>query len=168
MSVWEKYEARSKIRGATRRDATLIREINFINSKLPNSLSYHTVLIDNCEQNVAIINSDILTMKFIYALPGEDIRLGAMVFWEDNYWIVTERDVNNEVYTRAKIEQCNYLLKWIDDTSTIHEQWCIIEDGTKLEHCPVLWFGILETICKKNSFLCWNTLRALLLNRSGE
>lgn len=27
--------------------------------------------------------------------------------------------------------QCNYLLRWVDSDAVIHEQWCIIEDGTK-------------------------------------
>lgn len=131
MGVWSKYENRMKTSGATRRDSMLNREIKFINNKLPHSLSYHTVNIDNVEQNVAIINTDILTMKFIFSMPGEVIPHGALVYWEDCYWLVTEIDVNNEVYMRAKMEQCNYLLKWIDDSSNILEQWCIIEDGTK-------------------------------------
>ena len=168
MSVWERYENRMLAGGMNRREATLRKEMNFLTHKLPNSLSYHNVKIDNSYRNVAIINTDILTEKFIITMPGETLPCGAMVFWEDNFWLVTEKDVNNEIYTKAKMEQCNYLLKWIDSDSEIREQWCIIEDGTKLEHCLVLWFGILETIYKKNSFSCWNTLRALLLNRSGE
>lgn len=131
MSVWERYENRMLAGGMNRREATLRKEMNFLSHKLPNSLSYHNVKIDNSYRNVAIINTDILTEKFIITMPGETLPCGAMVFWEDNFWIVTEKDVNNEVYTKAKIEQCNYLLKWIDSDSVIHEQWCIIEDGTK-------------------------------------
>lgn len=168
MSVWEKYENRIRASGLNRREATLKREINFLNQKLPNSLSYHTVVINDLDQNVAIINTDILTEKFIYSLPGETLSCGALVSWENNFWIITEKDVSDEVYTKAKMEQCNYLLKWVDSNAVIHEQWCIIEDGTKLRHSLVPWFGVLETARKKNSFLCWNPLRALLLNRSGE
>lgn len=131
MSVWEKYENRIRASGLNRREATLKREINFLNQKLPNSLSYHTVVINDLEQNVAIINTDILTEKFIYSLPGESLSCGALVSWENNFWIITEKDVNDEVYTKAKMEQCNYLLKWVDSNAVIHEQWCIIEDGTK-------------------------------------
>jgi hypothetical protein len=49
----------------------------------------------------------------------------------DNYWLVTERDVNMTVYTRAKMVQCNHLLRWVSEDDKICEQWCIIEDGTK-------------------------------------
>lgn len=131
MSVWERYENRMLAGGMNRREATLRKEMNFLTHKLPNSLSYHNVKIDNSYRNVAIINTDILTEKFIITMPGETLPCGAMVFWEDNFWLVTEKDVNNEIYTKAKMEQCNYLLRWIDGDSEIHEQWCIIEDGTK-------------------------------------
>lgn len=131
MSVWDLYEARLDARGSTRRGTQLLREKRLLLTKLPHSLSYHTVTIDDVEQNVAIINTDNLDTKYIYSLPGEDIRHGGLVFWSDNYWLVTERDANIEVYTRAKMIQCNYLLRWVDSNSEIHEQWCIIEDGTK-------------------------------------
>ena len=131
MSVWDLYESRINTRGVTRRGTQLLREKRFLSTKLPNSLSYHTVAIDSVEQNVAIIDTDNLDTKFIYSIPGEDIRHGGLVEWNDYYWLITERDANNEVYTRAKMVQCNYLLRWIDSNADIHEQWCIIEDGTK-------------------------------------
>ena len=118
-----------------------------LNSRLPDSLSYHTAIIFDpehgfnitseemagaaIEQNVAIINSDNLNEKYIYSMPGEDIQNGSLVHWMDNYWLVTERDANTTVYTRAKLLQCNYLLRWVSDEDLICEQWCVVEDGTK-------------------------------------
>ena len=131
MSTWDMYEARINAIGPTRREATLKREYRFLTTKLPSNLSYQTVSIDSVSQNVAIINTDNLDEKFIFSMPGENITHGGLVEWEDNYWLVTERDAADEVYTRAKMIQCNYLLRWVDSDAVIHEQWCIIEDGTK-------------------------------------
>ena len=131
MSVWNTYESRITARGGTKRGAALRRETRMVGNKLKDNLSYQTVTIDDVAQNVAVINSDNLNEKTIISLPGEDIGHGGLVHWMDSYWLITERDVNTTVYTRAKMIQCNHLLKWVSDDDTVHEQWCIIEDGTK-------------------------------------
>ena len=145
MGMWDIYQDRIEAHGTTKRGAALQREVRFINTKLPDSLSYqHVVFYDKDHgfnitshtddekyaRDVAIVNTDNLDEKFIFSMPGEDIEHGGLVYWMDNYWLVTERDANTTVYTRAKMIQCNYLLKWIENGS-IFTQWCIIEDGTK-------------------------------------
>lgn len=146
MGGWDIYKNRINIHGKTKRDASKIREVRFINNKLPDSLSYHAVDIypsqysynifsQECidkkySQNVAIINSDNLSEKYIYSMPNEDIPLGSLIFWMENYWIVYERDANQTLYTKAKLFQCNHLLRWIADGIVI-EQWSVVEDGTK-------------------------------------
>ena len=131
MSVWDIYQSRLNSIGSTKRGAQFRRERRYLSTKAPDSLSYFTVDINGMSQNVTIVNTDNLNEKFIYSLPGEDIVPGGIVEWMDNFWLVTEKDAANELYARAKMTQCNYLLRWIDDESVIHEQWCIIEDGTK-------------------------------------
>lgn len=135
MGVWDTYESRVNVRGGTKRGAVFRRETRMIRTKLKDTLSYQTVTIDDVAQDVAVINSDNLNEKTIISLPDEDIRHGGLIHWMDNYWLVTERDANTTVYTRAKMIQCNHLLKWVSDDNKIHEQWCIIEDGTKLRCC---------------------------------
>ena len=158
MSVWDTYQSQAEVRGMAKREATLKREVRTINSRLPDSLSYQLVDIYDGEhgynitseenqaakivQNVAIVNSDNLNEKTIFALPGEDIENGSLVFWMDNYWLVVERDANTTVYTKAKLLQCNHLLRWVTDNDLICEQWCVVEDGTKLERiyaCAIVW-----------------------------
>lgn len=131
MGVWDTYESRIDARGGSKRGAAFRRETRMVGTKLKDTLSYQTVTIDDVAQDVAVINSDNLNEKTIISLPGEDIGHGGLVHWMDNYWLITERDANTTVYTRAKMIQCNHLLKWVSDDNTIHEQWCIIEDGTK-------------------------------------
>lgn len=80
-----------------------------------------------------IINSDNLNEKMIFSLPEETFRCGGLVEWMGNHWLITEKDANDELYTRGKLLQCNYELRWVDpDDKTICSQWCVIEDGTKL------------------------------------
>ena len=163
--IWERYNNRVKIKGATVREDTLAREKLRLTYMLQDSLSYHSVQIysesfltitddegnvrDNAvAQNVAIINSDNLDEKYVYSLPDEDLNIGDLFYWSDNYWLITERDANTEVYTRAKALQCNYLLKWvevIDKEPVIMEQWCYVEDGTKFEIVSV-HSNVLEKI----------------------
>ena len=131
MDVWDIYQSRVDARGETKRQAVLNREVHMLQDKVKDNLSYCTVDIDGDEQNVSVINSDNLNEKKIISLPGEDLRNGALVHWMDNYWLITERDANTTVYTKCTMIQCNYLLKWVSEDGVVHEQWCIIEDGTK-------------------------------------
>lgn len=133
-NMWDKYEARMNARGLTQRDESLRREQRWLASRLKDSLSYHVAIVDGEERNVAIVNSDNLNEKTMFSMPGEDFHIGLLVEWMNNHWLITEKDANNEIYTKVKLLQCNYLLKWIevvDDTPTIMEQWCVIDDGTK-------------------------------------
>lgn len=131
MSVWDTYNNRITAHGGNKRNATLLRESRMLKLNIPDSLSYHSVFIDGISQDVAIINTDNLNEKYIFSLPGENIKHGGLVSWKDNFWLITERDANDTVYTRAKMLQCNHLLRWVDEDGIVREQWCVIEDGTK-------------------------------------
>lgn len=168
-SIWDRYSNRVTVRGSSVRSDTLAREKSRLKHMLQDSLSYHTVffytdsiietqegqdseIIDNrIVQDIAVINSDNLDEKYVYSLPDEDVQIGDLFYWSDNYWLITERDANNEVYTRAKALQCNYLLKWIEVINgepTIMEQWCYVEDGTKFGVEIVIYFilSILQIV----------------------
>ena len=188
MTAWSNYESRAAVHGTTKRKTALRREIHDLNKRLPDSLSYHSVEIFDCyhgyniddrmiqskwmsEQNVAIINSDNLNEKYIFSLPGEDIQDGSLVHWMDNYWLVTERDANTTVYTRAKLLQCNFLLKWVSgDSKEIIRQWCVVEDGTKLSVCNrtrhSLAYGKLYV--KTTPLIAGNSLEHYSLQRKHE
>ena len=131
MSIWETYHARMSAIGSTQRQAALIREKHVLDEKMKNSLSYQHITIDGADADVSIIDSDNLNEKKVLSRPGETLDCGATIYWRNNYWLITERDASDEVYTRAKMIQCNHKLKWVDESGEIHEQWCVIEDGTK-------------------------------------
>lgn len=131
MSIWDTYENRAAISGRTKRDAFLNRERRLLNTKQQDNLSYHRVIVDGIEKCVTITNTQNHNEKTIISKNHNDFRCGSYIEWMNNYWLITEYDANTEVYTKATMVQCNYLLKWIDNNGNIHEQWCIIEDGTK-------------------------------------
>lgn len=131
MGVWTSYENRVNINGATVRDEMLNREQSMLLKKMKDSLSYHSILINGVKREASIVNSDNLNEKTMFSLPGEDFICGDVVDWANNHWLITEKDANNEMCTKVKLLQCNHLLKWVDNKHQIHEQWCVIEDGTK-------------------------------------
>lgn len=152
-SVWDIYAERAYARGITKRETQRVREERYLTENMPDNLSHKSVIIYDAEhsynieqydvenshneiegvecRDVVIIDSDNLDEKFMYAKPGEDFSHGGLVYWEGNYWLIAERDANTEVYVRAKLLQCNHLLKWVGDDHKIYKQWCVFEDGTK-------------------------------------
>lgn len=143
-SALDKYRERMYTHGTTRREALLRREKRYIADKIRHNQSYHSVLVDGVEQMVSIANSDNLNEKMIFSMPDEDLRHGAYVYWMNNYWLITEKDANNTVYTRCKMIQCNHLLKWVNDEDQICELWAVVEDGTKLR----ISFRVEQSACK--------------------
>ena len=132
MSVWDSYENRINAGGHSKREAILRRELHMLSAKLSDSLSYHSVMVDGeTQEDVVITNTDNFNEKIIYSLDRYILRGGELIGWMDNHWLIVECDANTEIYTKAKMKQCNHLLKWIDADGKIHEQWCIVEDGTK-------------------------------------
>ena len=131
MNPWNTYEGRMVVRGNTRREASVIRTQRQLDNRIPSSLSYHVVHVNGEQRDLVILNSDNLDTKTLCTLPGEDLPHGGYVDWMDQHWIITERDANTEIYTKAIMRQCNYLLRWVNDEGIIVERWCIVEDGTK-------------------------------------
>ena len=125
------YKRRIESKGGTLRGAAHKREVAAIYRHIPDNLSYNDVVIDGEERVACVLDSDNLNEKTIISMPGQDILAGAYVDWMEHHWLVTERDPNTTIHTRAKMILCNYLLKWVSDDDRIIEQWCYVEDGTK-------------------------------------
>lgn len=131
MNPWNTYHARHALYGETSRDREKYNLMNRLSRQIPSTLSYHNVDIDGEDRNIVILNSDNLNQKTLCSLPGEDIRHGAYIDWMNHKWLVTERDANSEIYTKCIMLQCNYLLRWINDSGEIIERWSVVEDGTR-------------------------------------
>lgn len=131
MNPWGTYCTRNSLRGDTARDRAKNNLMSRLDRQIPSTLSYQSVDIDGIPRDIVVLNSDNLNQKTLCSLPGEDIRHGALVEWQNNRWIVTERDANTEIYTKCIMLQCNYLLKWINADGEVIERWSVVEDGTR-------------------------------------
>lgn len=126
---WDLYNKRLNINGSTTRE----RDLNYIkqniNNKLPNSLSYKSVLINDIPQNIEILKSNSTskntTKKQINSLPNETFSCGDYVKYKNATYLIIDVDVDDEVYTTGRIELCNWLLKFQSPTGTILSYPCI-------------------------------------------
>lgn len=131
MSQWDSYGSRITLHGSNARDRAKYNLMDRLSRQIPSILSYQDVDIDGEPRSIVILNSDNLNQKTLCSLPGEDIRHGSLVEWQNHRWLVTERDANTEIYTKCIMLQCNYLLKWVNADGKVVERWCVVEDGTK-------------------------------------
>lgn len=132
MGVWENYETRMEAIGITGRDRAVNSLKTHLVKKIPNSPSWHKVLINEKPQFVSILNrSDDMAKKKICSMPSETLEHGGYVDYENSKWIITEIDASDEVYSSGIMQRCNYLLKWLNHSGKIIEKWCVVEDGTK-------------------------------------
>lgn len=132
MSGWDTYIARAKASGVSKRDRALIRTQDYITNKVGDSLSHHDVVINGEQRKLTILNQKgNMALKRICTMPGEKLPHGGLVEYADNRWLITEVEAEDEVYAAGNMQQCNYLLKWINHEGKLIEKWCIVEDGTK-------------------------------------
>lgn len=131
MNVWNTYRNRISSSGDSKRDVFLKREKRYIKQKSADTLSHYTVTIDGHPQEVTILSSDLYNKKKIIAMPDEVITHGGLVFWNEYYWIITEKDYDNTLYSKGTMIQCNQLIKWVTDDREIIESYCVIEDGAQ-------------------------------------
>ena len=136
MSVWNTYEARFNApvydESDPKRYAALDHAQSRMQRKITASLSYQNVKVDGKDRRLSIADdASNYNTKKIFSMPGEDLPHGSIVHWNDAIWLVTEVSVKNDIYTKGKMRQCNYYLKWIDDKGNIIGRWCVVEDGTK-------------------------------------
>ncbi len=162
--VWDIYADRASVRGYSKRDAVIKREIRAIQNMLPDNPSYQTAEIYLPEHGynisdeyaeicrLAIISSANKDEKTVISMPGEEIRAGSLMKWMNSFWLITERDADTTLYTKTKAVQCNHLLRWVSSDNEVIEQWCIIEDGTKLEIVSVQ-----SNLYVKFPSNCWKT-----------
>ena len=128
---WDLYTKRLNINGLTKRERDLNKLQNDITSKSVDSLSYKTVFINNIERHLMIDKNTKLSTKSIKTLPNEKIDLGNLVVWNDINWLVTEVDLDDEVYTKGTILLCNWLFKWQDSSGQILTRHSVVLNASQ-------------------------------------
>lgn len=121
---WELYEQRLNLNGETRRDRTINEYKRVLNQKLPENPSYKELTIDNKNMFCAVIDTDIISKKKIKSMPNERFNRGSLVQFKNSFWLITDKDVDDEIYSIGIMEQCNILLRWQNKiTYEIIERW---------------------------------------------
>ncbi|MDR2357869.1 MAG: hypothetical protein LBD92_07305 [Oscillospiraceae bacterium] len=140
---WRLYGARihadTLTDGVTPRDENVARLKSDIRILLPSNPAYKSVEArgpeDDAwrEMDLAVISSDDLTLKYLRTMPGDTIKAGEIVRFADAYWLVTDEDSDSEIYQKAVMQRCNYILKFRDDTGTAVERYCVIVSNLRYQ-----------------------------------
>lgn len=122
------YRKMLKLNGPTQRDRIINKSIHDQNKLAPVSPSFKDVTIDDIQRKLNIISSTVMDQKIIHTLPGEDFSIGSIVYWSKSHWLITERDPEDEITVRGRIQICRKEIKWQDDNShKIHSLWATVE-----------------------------------------
>ncbi|WP_440110352.1 hypothetical protein [Paenibacillus sp. QZ-Y1] len=102
---------------------------NIYNNDFANSLSYEEVYLnDSFEKSPVHIMSDgkVPSIKSIVMYPGLEVKAGNLIIQEDGtVWLCLYSD-HNSLYSKGKIEKCNFDLKWIDEEGFIQSSPSIL------------------------------------------
>lgn len=100
-----------------------------ISQDFKDSPSYEFVLIDNTAQDVQIV-TDKTDNKKMLSMPDELFHVGQVVDWNDNKFLVTDIDEDQQIQTKGIITLCNNSLKFYNKTNVLYQIPCIIGKGT--------------------------------------
>lgn len=90
--------------------------------------SLNKVKISDNEQYVLLTTTNTINKKTICSMPDETFNLGDYVLWNDSYWLITQIEIDDKVYTRGVVERCNEILRWQNEEGTIIERWCVSDN----------------------------------------
>lgn len=137
MINWALYEDRLQAHGVTPRERARNYAVNNIDTLMPNSVAYMTAEVvlpneeDRYDQDFAFLKSDDYAIKYICTRPGESITCGALINWMDHQWLVTDMDVDDDIYMKGTITKCNYMLNFTLPDGTEVSKPSYIRDVTK-------------------------------------
>lgn len=122
------YREMLDLNGSTQRDRIINKSVHDQNKLAPMSPSYKDVTIDDVPRKLNIISSTVMNQKIIHTLPGEDFAIGSIVYWSKSHWLITERDAEDEITVRGRIQICQKQITWQDDnTYEIRSLWATVE-----------------------------------------
>lgn len=125
---WTLYNTSLTVKGDTRRDRAIFETKRSIKKRSVRSPAYKTVLIDGEEQDVVITSSTEKYHKKINALPDESIHMGSIVEWNNSHFLITDTDVEDEIYQSGDMYRCNVYLKWQNEKGEIVGRYGYSED----------------------------------------
>ena len=132
-----RYEARVLLKGATERDRRIARMQDDMVSKIVHNPSYkpNALITDSYgdERHIGLVinNGTQEYYKEFNALPKSEIYAGDYVHWGRGIWLVQSCSTDDETYKRGHLWECNWLMKWQNDSGDIIERWCFASSASK-------------------------------------
>lgn len=125
---YDMYAAMLGRPGTSRRDRIIQKSKHDTLKMGPDSPAYKEVEIDGIKHHMEIISSTVTNQKGIRTMPGDDFEIGHIMLWSKSHWLITERDADDEITVRGKIELCNRSIQWQDDeTGEIVTRWAVVD-----------------------------------------
>ena len=131
MASFDSYKARVNQRGDTERERTLYYEKEYLKALAVNSLSCKDCQVNGVDQKLVIDDGTLPYYKEVKSLPDEYFNAGDLVEWEGAMWLIVSCDWDKEVYTYGRAQQCNYVLKWQNESATTIERWSVVLSASK-------------------------------------
>ena len=114
--------------GKTKRERVINKSRHDTNILAPDSPAYKAVEIEGERRNMVIISSTVTNQKIIQSMPGDDFEIGQIMVWSKSHWLITERDADDEITVRGKIELCNRSIQWQnDENKQIVSRWGVVD-----------------------------------------
>lgn len=164
MADREAYYERLTARGRNRRERQLAWLQRDISMEAADLLSYQTVQLRGEKLDMVIESTEIASTKKFLIPTATVVGYGDYIIWKGVYWIVTERDYDDEIYIRGKMTQCNYYLQWQNEQNEIIGRWCVIGQVTRYNN-GIFYGKIIDNIESTLSISIGNDEETVKLKR---
>lgn len=107
------YRTLQKMNGVGSKKEADVRSYRYkVYKDFSKALNWEEVLVNGKEQQLQIVESSESGYKNVKVRPGDVLRLGDLVFWKSQYWLVTKLDATELINYTGSMQQCNTLLRW--------------------------------------------------------
>lgn len=125
------FNERVEKAGRTKRERIKNTLIHDINLKSPDTISYKDVKINDVETQLTIVSGTMANKKNISSKCGEVFNVGDIVEYSDTKWLIMTADVDEEIYVRGSMQECNHRLRFQNKDREIVEYDCVIESASQ-------------------------------------
>ena len=127
MINWDLYAKQLQHKGMTSRDRIISREKEALIAQFEKAPSAKNTLVDGELKKMIVSSTQALNEKTFVLMPGDTIKIGDIVVWENLHWLVVELDFDNTIAYKGRIAQCNRQIRWQNPvTKDIIERWCLM------------------------------------------
>lgn len=114
----------------TESDATKQIAAHYIARDMQSSVGYtHDTTRNGVPQHFLIEQSDAFYKSMIFAMPGEDIVEGDLIFYNDLYWLVVNVRQTGPIQKMGLLWMCNQKYRWQTKDGVIHEVPGVLDAG---------------------------------------